>query len=66
MKIVKCMTLVSLFAYAEEDGSGRYMPGVQASFIDTLPGRYDAVSNSGWGWFFTETGMRPVRFKRNF
>jgi len=48
MKIVKSMTLVSLVAlailvplstHAEEGGSGHYMPGAAASFIDTLPGK---------------------------
>ena len=48
MKIVKSMTLVSLVAlailvplsaYAEESGSGHYVPGGAASFIDTLPGK---------------------------
>jgi hypothetical protein len=48
MKVVKSMTLstfvalailVPLSAYAEEGGSGHYMPGATASFIDTLPGK---------------------------
>jgi hypothetical protein len=48
MKIVKSMTLVSLVAlailiplsaHAEEGGSGHYMPGGAASFIDALPGK---------------------------
>ncbi len=48
MKTVKSMTLgalvmlavlVPLSAYAEEGGSGHYMPGGAASFIDTLPGK---------------------------
>ena len=46
MKILKCMMpfalvaltiLVSLSVQAEEGGSGHYMPGATASFIDTLP-----------------------------
>ena len=48
MKTVKRMTLgalvilailVPLSAHAEEGGSGHYMPGANASFIDTLPGK---------------------------
>jgi hypothetical protein len=48
MKIAKCVmlvvlvalaVLVPLSAYAEEGGSGHYMPGVNASFIDALPGK---------------------------
>jgi hypothetical protein len=48
MKRVKSMTLVSLVAlailvplsaHAEEGGSGHYMPGGAASFIDALPGK---------------------------
>jgi hypothetical protein len=48
MKIVKNMTLgtlvaltilIPLFTHAEEGGSGHYMPGAAASFIDTLPGK---------------------------
>ena len=48
MKTVKSMTLgtflalallVPLSAYAEEGGSGHYIPGAMASFIDTLPGK---------------------------
>jgi hypothetical protein len=48
MKTVKSMTLgtfvalailVPLSAHAEEGGSGHYMPGAMASFIDTLPGK---------------------------
>jgi len=48
MKIVKSMILVVLVALAilvplsahsEEGGSGHYMPGGAASFIDTLPGK---------------------------
>jgi len=48
MKTVKSMTLgalvmlavlVPLFAHAEEGGSGHYMPGGAASFIDVLPGK---------------------------
>jgi hypothetical protein len=48
MKTVKSMTLgalvmfavvVPLSAHAEEGGSGHYMPGGMASFIDTLPGK---------------------------
>ena len=32
-------TLVPLSVHAEEGGSGHYMPGAAASFIDTLPGK---------------------------
>jgi hypothetical protein len=48
MKMVKRLTLVPLvalailvplFAHAEEGGSGHYIPGAAASFIDTLPGK---------------------------
>ena len=47
MKLVKSMTLGALVvvailvpsAHAEEGGSGHYMPGAAASFIDTLPGK---------------------------
>jgi len=48
MKIVKSLTLgvlvalailVPLSAYAEEGGSGHYMPGGAASFVDALPGK---------------------------
>jgi hypothetical protein len=48
MKRAKSMTLVSLVAlailvplsaHAEEGGSGHYMPGGAASFIDALPGK---------------------------
>ncbi len=48
MKRVKSMILVALVAlailiplsaHAEEGGSGHYMPGGAASFIDTLPGK---------------------------
>ena len=48
MKILKCMMpfalvaltiLVPLSVQAEEGGSGHYMPGATASFIDTLPGK---------------------------
>jgi len=48
MKILKCMMPFALVALtilvphsvqAEEGGSGHYMPGATASFIDTLPGK---------------------------
>ena len=48
MKTVKNMTLVALVtiatlaplsAYPEEAGSGHYMPGATASFVDALPGK---------------------------
>ena len=48
MKRAKSMTLVVLMVlaivlplstHAEEGGSGHYMPGAAASFIDTLPGK---------------------------
>ncbi len=48
MKIAKSMTLGALVAlailvplstHAEEGASGHYMPGANASFIDTLPGK---------------------------
>ena len=48
MKIIKSMTLVALVAltvvvplstHAEESGSGHYMPGGAASFVDGLPGK---------------------------
>jgi hypothetical protein len=48
MKIAKCMILIVFVAlailaplstHAEEGGSGHYMPGAAASFIDALPGK---------------------------
>ncbi len=56
MKKVECIVLGILLAsvilipfstYAEESGSGHYMPGGAASFVDALPGRTGlAVANS--------------------
>ncbi len=37
--LVTLVILVPLSAHAEEGGSGHYMPGANASFIDTLPGK---------------------------
>jgi len=37
--LVSIAILVPLSAHAEEGGSGHYMPGGAASFIDTLPGK---------------------------
>src|SRR5512136_646639 len=37
--LVVLAILVPLSAHAEEGGSGHYMPGANASFIDTLPGK---------------------------
>ena len=48
MKVVNSLTLLALVtlailvpisAHTEEGGSGHYMPGGAASFIDTLPGK---------------------------
>ena len=37
--LVALTILVPLSTHAEEGGSGHYMPGAAASFIDTLPGK---------------------------
>ena len=37
--LVMLAVLVPLSAHAEEGGSGHYMPGANASFIDALPGK---------------------------
>jgi hypothetical protein len=39
VSLVALAILVPLSAHAEEGGSGHYMPGGAASFIDTLPGK---------------------------
>jgi hypothetical protein len=39
MALVAIVTMLPLSTYAEEGGSGHYMPGAAASFIDTLPGK---------------------------
>ncbi len=37
--LVTLAVLVPLSAHSEEGGSGHYMPGANASFVDTLPGK---------------------------
>ncbi len=39
LALVTLATLVPISAHTEEGGSGHYMPGGAASFIDTLPGK---------------------------
>jgi len=72
MKIVKNMALgafvalailVPLFTHAEEGGSGHYMPGGTASFIDALPGKPGlAIANYFNSYDGSASGSRQFPF----
>jgi hypothetical protein len=54
---------MSCAALAEEGGSGHYMPGAAASFIDALPGRAaPAYVNAFTYYNGTASASRPIRF----
>ncbi len=66
MKMVKSMTLgalvaitilVTLSVHAEEGGSGHYMPGATASFIDTLPGKPGLAIANYFNFYDASTGF---------
>lgn len=60
--VLICCFLTALL-FAEEGGSGHYMPGAMASFIDVLPGREAFVyANSFLYYNGSAGGARPLRF----
>lgn len=57
-------TLLPLALRAEEGGSGHYIPGATASFIDTLPGTPGAIGVVNIFTFYNGSagGSRPLEF----
>jgi hypothetical protein len=49
--------LVTLSAHAEEGGSGHYMPGGAASFIDALPGKPGLAIASYFNFYDASAGV---------
>ncbi len=66
MKVMNSMTLVALVAIAilippsaraEEGGSGHYMPGAAASFMDTLPGKPGLAIANYFNFYDASSGV---------
>jgi len=61
--LVVLAVILPLSACAEEGGSGHYMPGASASFIDTLPGKPGlALANYFTYYGASASASRPIPF----
>lgn len=55
--------LLTLTLHAEEAGSGHYVPGATASFIDGLPGKPSLVTADAYTYYDGSAGSdRPLEF----